>query len=592
MSKILLIYPPASSVWHLPAGISVLAGYLQEQGHDVAQRYAYIEALDYVLLQQDPRARMALDIVRSHTASIQERAWASRAIEEISTLIPGADRFIVVRNNVEYVSPYYTGTIEDATSALTDCGSNLFYDYFCQRELPRVSAFAPDICGISISDERQLIPGITLAYLIKQGVPGTKVILGGNLFSRLRHAFLMPGFERIFEACDAIIHAEGFIPMQQLASGYPFAQVAGIAFLDRDVVRINGISPSPVAFNSLPTPVFSDDAQQWCPDRVYSLYTRSNCLHACGFCAISAGSDSYLTGYRAMRPERIAEHMQSLGRRFDITDELFPVRDQLKLGEALARRGQYAEWQCYMTVTDDLLDEEICHALYQAGLRAVQLGLETLEPQTLDREGKRWNNSRQGFSLAEKYQRILANLRQASIQTHVFLIVGLPGERASASLRWLSFLEQAGQDILTIKSGRYRATRHSPDEQGSHHSEWIEVSEDVKPLRLNRNFRYIKGKGISGKQADALRDLLEQSSREHWAYGVTSVLPWWANRGRYSWSELRMMSEELAKTDYRIEPVDHIDMAFSRIRTALCNEGRELQEFHSLDQLREVAQGM
>jgi len=288
-----------------------------------------------------------------------------------------------------------------------------------------------------------------------------------------------------------------------------------------------------------------------------------------------------------MAPSRIAEHMTKLGKRFDITDELFPIRDQLAVGKELEKIGHQAEWQCYLTVTDDLLNEEICQQLYGAGLRAVQLGLETLEPGTLQRERKQWNMSRTyGFSLSEKYSKILANLRGAGIQPHVFLIVGLPGEPISAGLRWLPFLEDAGENILTIKSGRYRATRRSPDEQDQRHDDLIQVAEDDKPLRLNRSFRYAHG--VSAKQVDALRDAVEQASRNHWAYGVTSVLPWWVNRGRYTWEELRELADELERNSYQSDPVKHMNMALTRLGTALKREGYP-HRFATFEELSSIA---
>ncbi|MBI4250188.1 radical SAM protein, partial [Candidatus Uhrbacteria bacterium] len=591
VARIVLISPPASSVWHLPAGIASLAAFLETARHEVLQRYSYITAAEYVLLHNNPSlASQALRTIRSSDALIADRARASIQVEHISRSIPTIDRFAIARNNVEYGSPYYTGRIADAAAAIQDCSSNLFYEYFCKEELPALSTAAPEIVGIGISDERQFIPGLILGYLVKQGLPGVRVILGGNLFSRMRYAMQMPGFERFFQACHAIVHGEGYLPFQEIANGTPLPYVAGIAYVNAGVVQVNGIGNKPVSYNSLPTPVFPADIRQWCPDMVYPLYTRSNCPQRCGFCAISAGSDTFLTGYRSMTPERIAEHMARLGSRFDITDELFPIREQLALGKELERLGNRAEWQCYLTVTDDLLDEDVCHRLYHAGLRAVQLGLETLEVGTLHRENKRWNISRiDEMALAKKYAKILANLRSAGIQTHIFLIVGLPGESVSAGLRWLPFLQDCGENILTIKSGRYRATRHSPDEAGSRHNDWIQLSADDKPLRLNRLFTYRKG--VSGKQVDALRDAVEQASRNHWAYGVTSVLPWWANRGRYSWELLQEFASQLVRSGYQPDLVEHMNTALTRLGTALKSEGYS-QQFTTLEQLSSIARGL
>lgn len=273
-----------------------------------------------------------------------------------------------------------------------------------------------------------------------------------------------------------------------------------------------------------------------------------------------------------MSPSRIVEHMIALGtHRFDLVDELVPVSRQLAVGRELKRVGYHAEWQCYLTVTDDLLNEEVCHRLYEAGCRGVQMGLETLSPETLHRENKRWNHP-------ENYGRILENLKKAGIQTHVFLLIGIPGEPIHANLRWLPFLEEYGDAILTIKAGRYRLIRQSPEEQQGLHSEFIELIPDTKPLRLNRDFRY---RTISNHRIDVMRDILEQACRRHWAYGITSTIPWWINRGRYSWDETRRTAQYLPPE----EEVPHLKDRITRTRTIVRDEIGRDATFRSFDEL-------
>lgn len=245
-------------------------------------------------------------------------------------------------------------------------------------------------------------------------------------------------------------------------------------------------------------------------------------------------------------PLIVATQMQQLFERhdttrFDVVDETFTVGQQRALGLELQKIGLPATWQCYLTVTDQLLDRGKCEELYTAGCRAVQLGLESLSPETLSQENKRWNTP-------DNYPRILENLRSVGIHTHIFLIVGIPGERVSWGLKWVDFLREHGDKFLTIKGGRYRLSRMSPEETGGTHDERIEpLTDDGRVLHLNRNFRYRDpGDGRSiRKDVEAARTLVEQACREHWAYEVTSTLPWWVNRGRYTWADMEHMAAEL-----------------------------------------------
>ncbi|MBU6323744.1 radical SAM protein [Patescibacteria group bacterium] len=552
---IMLNYPPASSVWHLPSGIAQLTGVLQAQGHDVTQRYGHITGLEYLLRQHGgTEIERALAAVRDPQSDIFALHDARMTFERVSSNIPTNDRFVVERNNVTYVSRYYDGTIEGALEAVKNRESHLWYRYFADVEIPLALSARPDLYGISVADERQFIQGIILASMVKDAIPGCKVVLGGNFWSRVTHAFTHPAFAKFFSFCDAIVYREGYQPLAELAAGLDPSRASGTAWWNGSDVVVNPATVTPASFETLPTPVFDASVRQWSPDTVYSLYTASNCYMACEFCAIPAGSDTYLGKPRTMSPRRIAEQMQALGgSRFEIFDEMLPIPNQLALGRELKRIGHSATWECYLTMSNKLMDPAVCSQLYDAGCRAVQVGLESLSPDTLAQENKKWNTP-------SNYGVILRNLRNAGIQTHAFLIVGIPGEPLHYGLAWTAFLEKYGEDILTIKSGRYRLTRNSPEERGGNRNECIEVSADTKPLHLNRDFTY---RLSSRKKVEATRDLLEQACRQHWAYGVTSTIPWWVNRGRYSWDELRQMAHLLPQ-----EPeVRHLDRAVTRANT-------------------------
>ncbi len=565
--KVMLNYPPVSSVWHLPAGIAQLSAMLRSDGHEVMQRYGHILGLEYVLKEYGGTdVERALAAVRNPRSDINALYNARTTFERVSRGITTQDKFEVARNNVSFVSSYYDASIERALEAVKNHEQHLWYDYFTKVELPLVRDFKPDLYGISIADERQFIQGLILASLVKDEFPRCLVVLGGNFWSRVTHTFQLSEFAQFFNHCDAIVYREGFQPLQQLTATLNPAHSSGTVWRKNGEVVVNPATQSPTDFEMLPTPDFDGGATQWSPDFVPSLYTMSNCPMACGFCAIGVGSDTFLGKPRSMSPRRMAEHMVALGAtRFEIFDELFPIPRQIALGKELKRLNYPATWECYLTVTDQLLKQEVCAKLYEAGCRAVQLGLETLSPDTLSRENKKWNTPK-------NYGVILANLKAAGIQTHVFLIVGIPGEPLGSGLGWMPFLEEHGDNILTIKSGRYRLTRNSPEEMGGKHSQWIEVLPDTKPLHLNREFLYLN---TSRKKVEALRDVVEQACHEHWAYGVTSTIPWWVNRGRYSWNELRDMATHLPPEP----PLPNIGKSIRKVFRAVCEEeGIELKK--------------
>lgn len=588
-STVILCYPPASSIWHLPMGMAYLASILQQRGHHVIQEYGHINGVEHLLRRNGgPSIGHHLQAIRDPESSVLDRYDARLAIEDSSRMDTELESFVVQRNNVLYDSKRFKGHTDDLKWVLHHREEHIFYEYLSTVELPRIVRAAPDFVGISIADERQLVCGCVLASLIKEALPGVPVVMGGNYWARVLDAYLDDAFVALFDLWDAIVYGEGFVPVVRLVEGAHPSTVPAIVWRDGATVRINPRIDDPIAFEDLPTPVFNRQTTQWSPDFVPPLYTMSNCPMRCSFCSIAAGSDSFLSRPRMMSPKRIVDHMAAIGaKRFDFVDEYLPIARQLEVGSQLRDRGYKATWQCYLTVNDRLLDPQVCEALAEAGCRGVQMGLESLHPDILKQEAKPWNHPR-------NYGRILKNLHEVGIQTHVFIIVGCPNEPINWSLRWLSFLEQYGQYILTIKSGRYRLTRRSPDEKLARVGalDGVQSSEtDNLLLNLNRDQFTYTNNGLSRKRVEAIRDLLEEGCRQHWAYQITSTLHWWTNRGRHTLAELRAMADALAaeRPPESSLPESQMKRALIKVASAVRSELNIAAVFRSYEDARRTA---
>jgi hypothetical protein len=550
-------------------GIGYLAAVLEERGHEVIQEYGYIKGVEHLLRGNGgPEMSRHLDVVRHPASTVLERYDARMEFERVSRELASTETFAVERNNVRLDSNRFKGATRDLAWVLQHREQHVFYSYFADEELGRIAAAQPDILGISVADERQLISACVLASLAKEALPGTLVVMGGNYWSRVLDAYREPEFATLFDYWDAIVYAEGFQPIAEIAETGSVSTACGTVWRDGATLRVNARPAVPTSYEDLPTPVFARDVRQWSPDFVPPLYTMSNCPMRCSFCSIAAGSDTFLSRPRSMSPERVVDHMMALGaHRFDFVDEFLTIARQLAIGQELSRRGYQATWQSYLTMNDKLLDKGVCQALASAGCRAVQLGLESLYPEALAQEAKSWNHP-------HSYGRILKNLHDAGIQTHVFIIVGVPNEPINWNLRWLAFLEDYGDYILTIKSGRYRLTRRAPDEQGAKIGKVAGLTispHDELPMNLNRDqFSYAHA-SLSRKRVEAVRDLLEEACHRHWAYQVTSTIPWWSTRGRYSWDEMRAMAAVLARERPAELPIpdSHLRRALAKSASAV-----------------------
>jgi hypothetical protein len=205
--RVVLNFPPAGSVWHLPAGTSQLTSVLKQKGCDVVQRYGHIIGVEYLFNSLgDPEVYNALSVVRSNSATIQELYHTRLALENASTRFETDDKFSFERNNIYYHSKYQDGTICGAIEGIRQKEKHLFYTYFREIEIPIVSEFKPDLYGVSVGDERQLIPGLVLASMVKESSPDTTVVVGGNLFSRIyNHKSFEKDFPDLLGYFDGIV---------------------------------------------------------------------------------------------------------------------------------------------------------------------------------------------------------------------------------------------------------------------------------------------------------------------------------------------------------------------------------------------------
>jgi hypothetical protein len=164
-------------------------------------------------------------------------------------------------------------------------------------------------------------------------------------------------------------------------------------------------------------------------------------------------------------------------------------------------------------------------------------------------------------------------------------MVGLPSEPLHEGLKWVGFLEKYGRNILTIKSGRWRPARYAPEVEKGLLSAQVELYADTKPFQTNRSFRY-RSATHSNTKVDAMRDIVEQACRRHWAYSVTSTIPWWINRSRYTWEQLEEMAEQLPSES----DIPHLDDRIAQMRFLVRNELKQEANFRTWDELASFAQ--
>jgi len=102
----------------------------------------------------------------------------------------------------------------DIIRAVTDERYNFLIPYYRKKVLPQVKAEHPDVVGISMTCQSELVPAFTLAHMIKSVDPNIHIVLGGGLVTEL--AYRMVKNPPLWEMFDSLIEGPGEVAFTEL----------------------------------------------------------------------------------------------------------------------------------------------------------------------------------------------------------------------------------------------------------------------------------------------------------------------------------------------------------------------------------------
>jgi radical SAM superfamily enzyme YgiQ (UPF0313 family) len=170
------------------------------------------------------------------------------------------------------------------------------------------------------------------------------------------------------------------------------------------------------------------------------IVTSRGCPAGCQFCIKHV---TYGRCVRLRSPESIMREVRliyDLGlRNIHMYADLFTVsRDQvMELCRLLTNSGMQIRWTCNSRV--DFVDQEMLHAMAQAGCWMISWGIESGNPQILQR-------IRKGTRL-EQVAQALRWSKQAGIRNWGYFIIGLPGETEDTIKETIVFAKDLPLDV-------------------------------------------------------------------------------------------------------------------------------------------------
>lgn len=176
--------------------------------------------------------------------------------------------------------------------------------------------------------------------------------------------------------------------------------------------------------------------------RCATMISSRGCPYKCVYCYHTLN-----TKFRYRSTENVIREIQFLQSRygyrsFKFFDDVFSLKKSHTLGlcKAFVENGLDIKWQVLTRV--NLVDENLLHAMYEAGCRQISFGIESGCQKTLDKISK-------GVTLSQNRWALNA-CREAGIATKAYIMIGFPWETKEDIRETIAFVEETTPDIIQV----------------------------------------------------------------------------------------------------------------------------------------------
>jgi radical SAM superfamily enzyme YgiQ (UPF0313 family) len=455
----LLLFPPAVRVSEPPIGIARVAAFLRERGIDARCLDLNLACcLELLSSQPDPArpvhggpeaiayARRDRDLAALRDpATYRKREAYVRAVAGLSSSLKAASAPHGIAGLADYrdaeLSPLRSADLE---RAFAEYGRIPYFPAMRRAIDEALRSRRTRAVGVSIVYLSQALAAMSIAGYIRSAYPETRLFAGGGLITSwgaLGHVARAPAFARAFD---------GVFPGPGESRGLE-AFAASLADGSPRTASASRARPSAM----FATPRFDDfDLDAYLsPGRVLPYNFSLGCpWRRCVFCPERYEGAQYRCVARATgvaQARELAErHEPAL---FHFTDSEV---SQAHLS-ALAESPPGAPWYGFARFSTRLEDPSFCRALAASGCAMLQLGLESGDDDVLAAMGK-------GITVAAA-SRILANVRDAGIETYVYIMFGTPREGRDAAMRTRDFVAQRSGSIGFLNVSIYNMPSRGED---------------------------------------------------------------------------------------------------------------------------------
>ncbi len=389
--------------------------------------------------------------------------------------------------------------------------SEFVFDEYYKTLIKEIKKKQPDLTGISISYEEQVIPSLKLAYLLKKHTK-TKVVLGGSHISRVIDD--LPNKQLLFEKyCDFVINGNGEESIIELAQymnkKLDITQVSNLIYKDKNKIITNEYK-TVVAANNVKPAIFNgiEIDKYFSPEIVAPFQLSKGCYWGkCTFCTHTLENK-----YSVKNMSTIIEELKSLHEigitKFTIIDEAVSPSLLNKFADALIENKLDIKYMIDARFEEGFTSELFKKA-YASGLRFILWGYETGNERihTLMNKDVCFSNRKN----------ILKAAAENNIFNHLFVFHGFPTATVDEEIETLKFIEDNNSIIGSFVTGAFFVlTVNSEIEK---HPENFGITDIKKDQRADfSNSLAFDGNSLSQKDKDHISNLSTQIRKNKFNY--------------------------------------------------------------------------
>ena len=475
MKTLLLTMP--TYYYEQPQGVPRLIAYLKDKGHNVAHRNLNYEFFRTIcsksflqkIYTERKRYKRVVDFFKQTNRQLffEDVEKANNTLDEKFCLLSQQEfrknigilnagiRFI---NAAFYptklsldegmVTEYSSNYSKDIIKASGDAQTNIFIEFCNQGFLRDIIKEPPDLVGISMTHSSQVIPGFTLARMIKK-LTKAKIILGGAYISQFCEFFLkLPILHKLL---DFVIIGSGEITtdilLNNIYAGRGIENIPNLIFRDNRGKLIDNQRRDTFNIDCSVVPEYIEPR----PRPIIALESSENCYwDKCCFC--DRGLQFGVTKredlkYQEKNIDKLCGEIQAVYDKYK--PSVIRFSDSAVLPERLLKISNYIKQAeldvkifAYIRAEKEFASFNFCKKLVEGGVSGVAFGLES---------GLNTINAKyqKGIDTAQ-VERVLEATKKAGIFTFLFVMVGFPNEGMEELLATKSFIESNRMNIDTM----------------------------------------------------------------------------------------------------------------------------------------------